>query len=228
VAVKLVFPLLHQQPLVTCNQSDTFQQNSSSTLHMSTRGELLRSRSFILSQKQPPPHIHTNTLQKLPLTSRKFNKFHPASLFIGVRMYLHKKWLQDSFFQEMRLLSKLRHPCITNVMGAVLLRNEDPLIVMELMHHGSLANLLHNDSILLEGQILLPILQDICQGLCFLHEADPQIFHSNLKTQNVLVDNSFRAKLCDFGPSQSERQKRENPARYIGRLQINSPMQQAI
>lgn len=41
------------------------------------------------------------------------------------------KWnkMRREFVEEMRYLSKLRHPCVTTIMGAVL--GEDPMLVME-------------------------------------------------------------------------------------------------
>lgn len=67
---------------------------------------------------------------------------------------------------------------------------------MEHMQMGSLYDLLHNDSMILEGELLLPILQDIARGIRFLHAASPQIIHGDLKSANVLVDNRFKAKVC--------------------------------
>jgi len=43
---------------------------------------------------------------------------------------------KQEFMQEMRLLSRLRHPCITTVMGAVLSPFHDPMLVMEYMEYG--------------------------------------------------------------------------------------------
>lgn len=105
------------------------------------------------------------------------------------------------FIREMRHLSKLRHPCITTVMGAVLERGVDPMLVMEYCDHGSLYDVLHNQSFELDGLLLLPILRDICQGMRFLHASDPQIIHGDIKAQNILLDSRFRAKISDFGMS---------------------------
>jgi serine/threonine protein kinase len=116
---------------------------------------------------------------------------------------LHAK-LKEDFILEMRLLSKLRHPCITTVMGAVIATGEEPLLVMELMQHGSLFDLLHNETMIVEGDIILQILRDISQGLRFLHAATPEVIHGDLKAQNVLVDSNFRAKVADFGLSQKK------------------------
>lgn len=112
--------------------------------------------------------------------------------------------LKAAFVSEMRLLSRLRHPCITTIMGAVIKSGEEPLLIMELMDLGSLFDLLHNETLPLEGYILLQILRDISQGMRFLHAASPQVIHCDLKTHNVLVDSKFRAKIADFGLSQKK------------------------
>ena len=90
-------------------------------------------------------------------------------------------------------------------MGAVISTREDPLLIMEYMDHGeqcyscishllmhsfylmslfwfstpegSLYDLLHNETMVFEGETILPILRDIAQGLRFLHSAEPQIVH---------------------------------------------------
>ena len=113
--------------------------------------------------------------------------------------------LKADFIHEMRHLSKLRHPCITTVMGAVISAKSEPMLVMEYMDHGSLYDLLHNDSVVIDGELVLPILRDIAQGVRFLHAARPQVIHGDLKAQNVLVDSKFRAKVADFGLSQKKR-----------------------
>jgi Protein tyrosine and serine/threonine kinase/ABC transporter, phosphonate, periplasmic substrate-binding protein len=94
--------------------------------------------------------------------------------------------LQQEFIQEMRQLSALRHQCISPAIGAVIAKNSEPLRIMDYMEMGSLFDLLHNESMVMEGGMILPILRDIAQGLRFLHEAMPQIVHCDLKAQNVL------------------------------------------
>jgi guanylate cyclase, other len=72
-------------------------------------------------------------------------------------------------------------------------------MVLEYMEHGSLHDLLHNETVVLDEMMLLHMLQDVSQGIRFLHSASPPVFHGNLKTQNILVDRQFRAKVSDFG-----------------------------
>ena len=61
--------------------------------------------------------------------------------------------------------------------------------------HGSLYDLLHNETMAIEGELVLPILRDIAQGMRFLHSTTPQIIHGDLKAANILVDGKFRAKV---------------------------------
>ncbi|CAB9513725.1 activated protein kinase catalytic subunit alpha-1 [Seminavis robusta] len=110
--------------------------------------------------------------------------------------------LKQEFMKEMQHLSKLRHPCITTVMGAVVAKGAEPMLVMEYMNQGSLHDVLKDETIELDtDEHLIPILQDIAQGMRFLHAANPTVIHGDLKAKNVLVDNKFRAKVTDFGLS---------------------------
>jgi serine/threonine protein kinase len=113
--------------------------------------------------------------------------------------------LRADFAAEMRLVVHLRHPCITTVLGAVLERGSEPLLVMEHMERGSLYDLLHNDTVALDADMVLPIVMDVVSGLAFLHAAQPPILHNDLKAANVLVDANFRAKVSDFGLSGKSR-----------------------
>jgi serine/threonine protein kinase len=85
------------------------------------------------------------------------------------------------------------------VMGAVV--GDDPLLVMECMEHGSLRELLLNETFVLEPQILLSLLRDVAAGMKFLHMASPPIVHNDIKASNILVDRNMRAKIADFGLS---------------------------
>ena len=117
---------------------------------------------------------------------------------ISERAFWKRKAVRH-FVEEIRLLSKLRRPSITTVMGAVISSTSEPMLVMEYMHFGSLHDLLHNESMLLEGEVQIGILQDVASGLRFLHSSDPAVLHGDLKSQNILVDDKFRAKVADFG-----------------------------
>ena len=110
--------------------------------------------------------------------------------------------MKKEFVTEIRYLAKLRHPCITTVMGAVMpTAKSEPMLVMEFMSYGSLFDVLQDGIINLKPEQILAILQDVAQGLRFLHSAKPQVVHGDLKAQNILIDMNFMAKVSDFGMS---------------------------
>ena len=45
----------------------------------------------------------------------------------------------------------------------------------------SLYDLLHNETMVIDGELVLPILRDVSQGVRFLHSANPQVIHGDLK-----------------------------------------------
>ena len=88
---------------------------------------------------------------------------------------------RQEFIEEMRLLSKLRHPCVTTVIGAVLEPNCPPILVMEHMDLGSLHSLLHNPSMEVDDETNRMMMLDIVHGCRFLHAFDPPVIHGDLK-----------------------------------------------
>ena len=142
-------------------------------------------------------------------SSGSFGSSHGLFAFLRSRRRASK--LRADFVAEMRLVVHLRHPNITTVLGAVLERGTDPILVMECMGRGSLYDLLHNDTVVLDSDIVLPIISDVVQGLEFLHSANPPVLHNDLKSANILVDDSFRAKVADFGLSGKARSSGGQP-----------------
>lgn len=107
--------------------------------------------------------------------------------------------MRDDFIKEIRLLSQLpEHRNIVCVMGAVMKVGKDPMLVMEYMERGSLSDLLQSDQPI-GGQLIQNILQDVTQGMRFLHNCNPRVVHSDLKSSNILIDDRWRAKISDFG-----------------------------
>ncbi|KAF8209465.1 hypothetical protein K438DRAFT_2012239 [Mycena galopus ATCC 62051] len=92
---------------------------------------------------------------------------------------------------EIDIWSTLRHPNIVQFLGANTL-DDKPFIVMPLLPYNA-------KDFLQERPTFDPlfILRDISLGLEYLHSRN--ICHGDLKGINVLVDNSERALLCDFG-----------------------------
>ena len=114
------------------------------------------------------------------------------------------------FTQECNLFKDMRHPNIVLFMGSAF---DAPKLymVMELCEYGSVMNLYTNlerpDETMLEGKVL-DLASDICQGGTYLHRDDPPIIHRDLKSENVLVDSNFVAKITDFGQSRFQNEGR--------------------
>ncbi|KAF7364573.1 Kinase-like protein [Mycena venus] len=87
--------------------------------------------------------------------------------------------------------SKLRHPNILQFLGANTL-DDKPFLVMPYLPYNAKDFLKQRPTF-----ERLCILRDISLGLEYLHSRG--ICHGDLKGINVLVDNSERALLCDFG-----------------------------
>ena len=129
-------------------------------------------------------HTHTHSHSH----KHTHSQTHPHALLVHT--------YRASFIKEMRTLSKLRHPCVTTVMGAVMINGWEPMMVMEHMDLGSLYNILHNETMELDGEARYYLTTDIVSGCRFLHSSDPPLIHGDLKSLNVLVDSKFRAKVC--------------------------------
>ncbi|XP_051151728.1 receptor-like protein kinase HSL1 [Andrographis paniculata] len=106
----------------------------------------------------------------------------------------------DEFHVEVETLGSIRHKNIVKLwcccdMGAC------KLLVYEYMPNGSLGDALHKNN----GKILtwpkrFSIALDAAEGLSYLHhDAVPPIVHRDVKSNNILLDEDFGAKIADFG-----------------------------
>ncbi|GBG25625.1 Protein kinase, putative [Hondaea fermentalgiana] len=107
--------------------------------------------------------------------------------------------LVEDFGRESAIMASIRHPAIVLHLGVCL---KPLMMVMELMPRGSLYTIVHVNKTPLHSSLRLRMLLDVAQGMTFLHNLDDPVFHNDLKSLNVLVDNDWRCKVSDFGFSQ--------------------------
>ncbi|KAL3647129.1 Serine/threonine-protein kinase hsl1 [Castilleja foliolosa] len=104
------------------------------------------------------------------------------------------------FEVEVDTLGKIRHKNIVKLLCCCEAGN-CKLLVYEYMQNGSLGDLLHgNKSTLLDWQTRFKIALDAAEGLSYLHhDCVPPIVHRDVKSNNLLLDEYFGAKISDFG-----------------------------
>ena len=45
----------------------------------------------------------------------------------------------------------------------------------------------------------MQVAEGIAIGMNYLHRHEPPILHRDLKSANILLDESYNVKICDFG-----------------------------
>ncbi|THG22659.1 receptor-like protein kinase HSL1 [Camellia sinensis] len=114
---------------------------------------------------------------------------------------IEKGWIQDDGFEaEVETLGKIRHKNIVKLWCCCVTGN-CKLLVYEYMPNGSLGDLLHSKkSGLLDWPMRFKIAMDAAEGLSYLHHGCvPPIVHRDVKSNNILLDEDFRARIADFG-----------------------------
>ncbi|KAK4419825.1 putative LRR receptor-like serine/threonine-protein kinase [Sesamum alatum] len=109
---------------------------------------------------------------------------------------------EKEFLTEIELLSRLHHRNLVSLIGYC---DEDgeQMLIYEFMSNGTLRD--H-----LSGKFKAPLsfamrvrtALGAARGILYLHtEANPPIFHRDIKATNILLDSKYTAKVADFGLS---------------------------
>jgi serine/threonine protein kinase len=113
------------------------------------------------------------------------------------------------FNREVGAMMRLRHPNLVLFMGACM--EQQLVIVSEFCAGETLFRLLHErKDVLLTFKQQLKMLQDIAQGMNYLHSLSPPIIHRDLKSLNLLLSepvigptDPILLKITDFGVSKT-------------------------
>ncbi len=103
--------------------------------------------------------------------------------------------VRERFLNEARTMAQLQHPNIVQVVDVGMDGNE-AFMVMELMTGGTLQDLVNTHGPLAPHKACRLILS-VLAGLATAHKAG--VIHRDIKPQNILLDESGRPKVTDFG-----------------------------
>ncbi|PIA46146.1 hypothetical protein AQUCO_01600425v1 [Aquilegia coerulea] len=109
---------------------------------------------------------------------------------------------EKEFLTEIELLSRVHHRNLVALIGYCDEEGEQ-MLVYEFMPYGTLRDHLSVRSKEAPGFAMrLRIALGSAKGILYLHtEANPPIFHRDIKASNILLDSKFTAKVADFGLS---------------------------
>ncbi|XP_073368039.1 leucine-rich repeat receptor protein kinase HPCA1-like [Aegilops tauschii subsp. strangulata] len=130
------------------------------------------------------------------------------------------------FKNEIELLSRVHHKNLVSLVGFCYEQGEQ-MLVYEYISNGTLRdNLMGKGGIQLDWMKRLKIAIGSAKGLAYLHElANPPIIHRDIKSTNILLDESLTAKVADFGLSKlvSDTQKGHVSTQVKGTLGYLDP-----
>ncbi|XP_077220630.1 calcium/calmodulin-regulated receptor-like kinase 1 isoform X2 [Tasmannia lanceolata] len=112
---------------------------------------------------------------------------------------------EREFQAEVLLLGRLHHRNLVNLVGYCAEKGQH-ILVYVYMTHGSLASHLYSEKHEpLSWDLRVYIALDVARGLEYLHDgAVPPVVHRDIKSSNILLDRSMRARVADFGLSREE------------------------
>ncbi|XP_022738932.1 probable receptor-like protein kinase At4g10390 [Durio zibethinus] len=118
----------------------------------------------------------------------------------AVKIHVGSDRLNQVFKQEVDILLRIRHENIVKLLGYCD-DLEEGAMVFEYVPNGNLQEKLHKrEREVLPWKTRTAIAFQLAQAIEYLHEkCTLQIVHGDIKASNILLDERFNCKLCDFG-----------------------------
>jgi cyclin-dependent kinase 1 len=130
-----------------------------------------------------------------------FKKTNEQVAIKRIKIELEGEGIPSTALREICILRGLKHPNIVEIKDVVIHENKLYLIFeyLEIDLRKYLSSLSHDE--ILESDLIKSFLYQLLDGIAYCHSM--KILHRDLKPQNVLLDQSGRLKLADFGLSRA-------------------------
>ncbi|KAG0566393.1 hypothetical protein M758_7G057800 [Ceratodon purpureus] len=125
------------------------------------------------------------------------------------------KQMKGNMSQELKILCQVHHSNLVKLVGLCVGGREHLYLVYEYAENGSLNDCLRNQAAIgrnrfTQSTVYLPwtarvrIALDVASGLEYIHNyTNPSFVHKDVKSSNILLDGTFRAKVANFGMAKS-------------------------
>ncbi|KAF7816706.1 rust resistance kinase Lr10-like [Senna tora] len=125
-----------------------------------------------------------------------------TQLTVAVKILTNSEGNGEEFINEVGTMGRIHHVNIVRLIGFCA-DGFRRALVYEFLPNGSLQNFINspnNRENFLGWEKLQEIALGIAKGIEYLHQGcDQRILHFDIKPHNVLLDNDFTPKICDFG-----------------------------